>query len=355
MSNQFYQLKVKEIVRETADAITIYFENSEEKKIEYKPGQFLTFIIQSDGEEIRRAYSLCTSPFIDSNLGVTVKRVPGGKISNYLNQSLQVGDVIQVMQPIGNFTVEFNSDNERHLIFIGGGSGITPLMSLIKSTLLLEPKSKVSLIYANRDNNSIIFKNELDKLKDKYPVRFTVVHALEKHSFFWRGISGYLTKKNIEETLRKLPSLPGTEFFVCGPEPLMKVTVESLLSLKVPKEKIHKESFESQAAKEASNMPVEELIGQGVVAREVKVIYDGEEHRFIVPPDKTILETALDLDIDLPYSCQSGLCTACRGKCISGKVKMVEDEGLSEREKKEGYVLLCVGHPMSNDVVIEIG
>lgn len=354
MSNSFYKLKVKQVVKETSDAVTIYFEDPE-KKVKYKSGQFLTFIISLEGEERRRAYSLCTSPFVDDAPGVTIKRVQGGKISNYLGQSVKAGDELEVMEPLGNFTTDFDSNNERHMIFFGGGSGITPLMSLIKSTLLLEPKSKVSLIYANRDSNSIIFKNELEKLKSKFSDRFTIIHALEKTPFFWRGISGYLTPKNIEDSLKKLPSLPKFEFFVCGPEPLMKVVVDTLLSLKVPKEWIHKESFESQAAKEAANKPVEELKEEGIIAREVTIIYDGEKYKLIVPPDKTILEAALDLNIDLPYSCQSGLCTACRGKCLSGKVKMVEDQGLSEREKKEGYILNCVGHPISDDVVIEIG
>jgi ring-1,2-phenylacetyl-CoA epoxidase subunit PaaE len=135
----------------------------------------------------------------------------------------------------------------------------------------------------------------------------------------------------------------------------MNIVTDSLISFGISKENIRRESFESQAATEATNKSEEELKEEGIITREVKVIYDGDEFNFIVPPEKTILEAALDLDIDLPYSCQSGLCTACRGKCLSGKIKMVEDEGLSEREKKDGYVLLCVGHPLSKDVVIEIG
>jgi len=168
-------------------------------------------------------------------------------------------------------------------------------------------------------------------------------------------VKGLLNPTVIRDILKKLPHTPNTEFFICGPEPLMNIVTDSLIALNVSKDKIRKESFESQAVAEASNKTVEELKEEGVVTREVKVIYDGEEYQFIVPPEKSILEAALDLDIDLPYSCQSGLCTACRGKCLSGQIKMIEDEGLSDREKKEGYVLLCVGHPMSKDVVIEIG
>jgi ring-1,2-phenylacetyl-CoA epoxidase subunit PaaE len=354
MSNQFYKLKVKEIVRETADAITIYFNQPSEKKIEYKPGQFLTFQFTSDGEKIRRAYSLCTSPYIDSDFGVTVKRVQGGKVSTYLNQSLKVGDVIDVMEPLGNFTTTFNSSNQRNLIFFGGGSGITPLMSLIKTTLLLEPDSNVSLVYANRDTNSIIFKNALTDLERKYP-KFKLIHVLENPPSDFSSIKGLLNPNVIRDILKRLPQSPKTEYFICGPEPLMNIVTDTLISLSIPKDLIRRESFESSAANEASNMTEEELKEEGIITREVKVIYDGDEYNFIVPPEKTILEAALDLDIDLPYSCQSGLCTACRGKCLSGKIKMVEDEGLSEREKKEGYVLLCVGHPLTKDVVIEIG
>jgi ring-1,2-phenylacetyl-CoA epoxidase subunit PaaE len=354
MSNQFYKLKVKEIVRETADAITIYFDQPSEKKIEYKPGQFLTLQFVSEGEKIRRAYSLCTSPYIDKDFGVTVKRVQGGKVSGYLNQTLKAGDVIDVMEPLGNFTTTFGSNAQRNLVFFGGGSGITPLMSLIKTALLLEPKSSVSLVYANRDTDSIIFKASLNDLEKKYP-NFKLVHVLENPPSGFSGIKGLINPSVVREILKTLPQSSNTEYFICGPEPLMNIVTDSLISLGISKELIRRESFESQAASEAANKSEEELKEEGIITREVKVIYDGDEFNFIVPPEKTILEAALDLDIDLPYSCQSGLCTACRGKCLSGKIKMVEDEGLSEREKKEGYVLLCVGHPLTKDVVVEIG
>lgn len=355
MSNEFYKLKVKEVVKETPEAVTIYFEQPSGKQIEYKPGQFLTFQIHSEGDKLRRAYSLCTSPYIDKDLGVTVKRVPGGKISNYLNQAVKAGDTLEIMEPIGNFTTRFDKESQRHLVFMGGGSGITPLISLIKSALLLEPKTIVSLIYANKDVNSIIFKKELDKLKEQYKKNFNLIYSLDHSPFLWRGVSGLLNPAKVKDILKKLPAHNKTEYFICGPEVLMNIYYDTLMSIGVSVDSIHKESFESKSAAEASNKSEEELKEEGIITREVKVVYDGEEYNFIVPPEKSILDAALDLDIDLPYSCQSGLCTACRGKCLSGKVKMVEDEGLSDREKKEGYVLICVGHPMSSDVVIEIG
>lgn len=349
----YYDLKVKEIIQETKEAISIVFEQPA-NKISYKSGQFLTLIAPVQGKEVRRAYSLCSSPFVDADLAVTVKRVELGLMSNYLADNLKVGQTLKVMEPMGQFTTEFNTKNKRHLIMFAGGSGITPMMSIIKSTLTQEPESIVSLIYCNRDVDSIIFRDTLAKLETQYEGRLHVIHVLDNAPMNWQGYSGLLNHEMLAKLFERIPDwgIEKSTYLMCGPEGMMK-NAETLLSERnIPQGKIFKESFvQGTIDKKETEAPASDELQ----AREVTVRYDGQEFKFIVEPSNTILQTALDQGIDLPYSCQSGLCTACRGKALSGKVKLDEEEGLSQSERAEGYVLTCVGHPLTDDVVIEIG
>jgi ring-1,2-phenylacetyl-CoA epoxidase subunit PaaE len=354
--SHYHELLVKAIINETKDAISIVFEHPKSNKIKYKTGQFLTLIVPVAGKEVRRAYSLCSSPFVDEDLAVTVKRVDNGLMSNHLPDTLKVGDRVKVMEPMGQFVTEYDMSQKRHLILFAGGSGITPMMSIIKSIINQEPDSIVSLIYCNRDIDSIIFKDTLEKLQTTFEGRLHVIHVLDNAPMNWQGYSGLLNHEMLAKLVERIPDwgIEKTTYLMCGPEGMMK-NVDTLLAARgIPKEKIFKESFvQGTIDKESKKEP--EATSVEKKAREVTIRYDGEEYKVKVEPDKTILETALDMGIDLPYSCQSGLCTACRGKALSGKVKLDEEEGLSQSERDEGYVLTCVGHPMTDDVVIEIG
>ncbi|MBL7846189.1 MAG: ferredoxin--NADP reductase [Cyclobacteriaceae bacterium] len=354
-NKHYVNLTVKAIVRETKDAISIAFAQPEGRKITYKSGQFLSLIATVGGKEVRRAYSLCSSPFVDEDLVVLVKRVDDGLLSNHLFDNLKAGDVVKVMEPAGHFTTEYSKDRKRHLVMFAGGSGITPMMSHIKSTLSQEPESVVSLIYCNRNLESVIFKEELTKKEIQYEGRLHIIHVLDEAPMNWQGYSGLLNHEMLTKLFERIPNwgIEKTTYLMCGPEGMMK-NVETLLAQQqIPKEKIFKESFVTPTIdKEQKKEAVASIEKK---AHEVTVRYDGQEYKFVVQPNRTILETALDKGIDLPYSCQSGLCTACRGKAISGKVKLDEEEGLSASERAEGYVLTCVGHPMTDDVVIEIG
>lgn len=352
---RYYDLKVKDIVQETADAISIVFEQPATGKIGYKAGQFLTIITPINGKEVRRAYSLCSSPDVDEDLAVTVKRVDQGLMSNWLPDHLSKGSVVRVMEPMGQFTSAYDTSNKRHVIMFAGGSGITPMMSIIKSLLANEPNSICSLIYCNRDEHSIIFRQSLDDLQTKDEGRLHVIHILDNAPMNWQGYSGLLNHDMLTRLFERIPSWGAdkTTYLMCGPEGMMK-NVESLLRVRnIPTDRIFKESFVQgtiDKEKKAEDVPA-----AADKAREVTIRYDGQEFKVTVPPHKAILETALDAGIDLPYSCQSGLCTACRGKCLSGKVKLDEEDGLSKSEREQGYVLTCVGHPLTDDVVIEIG
>lgn len=353
---RYYDLTVKNIVQETKDTISIVFAQPE-VAIPYKSGQFLTLILPVNGKEVRRAYSLCSSPYVDQDLAVTVKRVDTGLMSNWLADYLKVGSQVKVMEPMGQFTTEFSPGRKRHLIMFAGGSGITPMMSLIKSILSQEPDSIVSLIYCNRDIDSIIFKEALEEMQTHDEGRLHIIHVLDNAPMNWQGYSGLLNHDMLTKLFERIPDwgITNTTYLMCGPEGMMN-NVESLLEMRhIPHEKIFKESFVQGTI--AKDQKKEEVVvgGEEVKTREVTIRYDGQEYKVMVPPDKGILESALDQGIDLPYSCQSGLCTACRGKALSGKVRLDEEEGLSQSERDEGYVLTCVGHPLTDDVVIEIG
>jgi ring-1,2-phenylacetyl-CoA epoxidase subunit PaaE len=350
----YFELTVREVIQETRDAITLVFNPPASGKISYKSGQFLTLLVTVNGKEVRRAYSLCSSPFVDEYPAVTVKRVENGLVSNWLPDQVKPGHTLKVMEPMGQFTTEYDQTRKRHLVMFAGGSGITPMMSIIKSILTQEPDSICSLIYCNRDIDSIIFKDALAQWETNYQGRLRVIHILDNAPMNWQGYSGLLNHDMLTKLVERIPDwgIEKTTYLMCGPEGMMK-NVEGLLAQQhIPADKIFKESF-VQGTIDKAKKP--EPATTGNTAHDVTVRYDGQEYTFRVEPNRTILETALDQGIDLPYSCQSGLCTACRGKAVSGKVKLDEEEGLSQAERNEGYVLTCVGHPLTDDVVIEIG
>jgi ring-1,2-phenylacetyl-CoA epoxidase subunit PaaE len=379
--SKYYKLRVEKVTRETPDTISIQFAQPEGARLSYKPGQFITLLISMNGEQIRRSYSMSSCPHTDDFIAVTVKRVADGKVSNYLNDTLKPGDLMEVMEPMGNFYIDAHPSKKRHVVLFGAGSGITPLISIAKTVLFAEANSQVSLVYGNRNQHSIIFRKELEEMEKQYADRFRVVHILSQPeeakkssllSTFKKVIPGlsqppaqsvasYTGRLNQSLALKILPNLPKwdadlTDYFICGPEGMMEEVKHALQIMHVPANRIHWESFVTAApAERHGTVDTESNTPQKNSAQEVTIIYEGSEYKFNVPADKTILEAALDLDIDLPYSCQSGNCTACRGKCLSGKVHLDEEDGLSEYELKEGYVLTCVGHPASGDVIIEIG
>lgn len=352
MSTRYHKLKVTNIVKETPDTISVYLQQPAQSKIAYKPGQFLTLLIPVGGETVRRSYSMSSCPHTDKELCVTVKRVANGKVSNYLNDNLKVGHELEVMEPMGSFALDLRPV-QRHVILIGAGSGITPLMSIAKAVLRMESSSIVSLLYGNRNQESIIFKNALEELQKQYTNRFRVLHILSQPNPGWTGLTGRLNRALVIKLINELPKLDvyRTDYYTCGPSGMMEEIEQALALLYVPKDKIHKESFATTT--DSTPKMMEEGDGE-VKTQVVTLIYEGNEYKVKVEPDQSILDAGLDMDIDLPYSCQSGLCTACRGKCVSGKVIMDEEDGLSEQEMKEGYVLVCVGHPLTSDVVIEI-
>lgn len=353
-TNSYLPLKVREVVRETEDTVTLYFEQPD-PILEYKPGQFLTLVMEFNGKEERRSYSLCTSPFVDPFPGISVKRVPDGLFSNFLNEKIFPGKTVNVLKPLGNFTTDFHSKNRRHFFLIAGGSGITPIMGILKTVLVNEPNSIITLIYCSRNEEQIIFRNQMSLLEKANPERLKVIHNLSQPSDSWTGLKGRLSSELLRELFLRAEYEQRYEevYFMCGPDGIMDVAQDVLNGLEIPKERIHRESFFSAAAHQAHEEALKG-INTGALSRDVTILLEGEEHQVTVNPGKTVLESGLSAGLNMPYSCQSGLCTACRGKLLSGQVKMDEDAGLSEKELAAGYVLCCVSRPLTDDIKITI-
>jgi ring-1,2-phenylacetyl-CoA epoxidase subunit PaaE len=348
--NRYTTLKIREVVPIAKEAVNLIFEKPEED-FNYQPGQFITLIDEVNGEKIRRAYSLCTSPFLDEYPAVTVKRVPNGRMSNHINSTYKAGQEVEVMKPMGMFTTTFDAQATRKAVFFGGGSGITPLMSLMRTILAKEPNSNVTLIYGNRSEEYIIFKDLLNELMSQYSGRFQVIHILEEDPNGLAAIKGRPSPGIISDLISSREHVGG-EYYICGPQPMMDVTMEGLKLAGVNESSIRMESFEAgkTSPKEIIDTPT---ASSGV--SEVTILLDGEEYVVPVKRSNAILEIAMDQGLDMPYSCQSGLCTACRGKCTEGDISIDDAEGLSQAELDEGYRLLCIGKPLTEKVRVEIG
>ena len=346
-----YFLQVKEVIKETEDAVTISFWHPLSEQIKYKAGQFVTISVpNADGKKTKRSYSMSSSPAMDTAVAVTVKRVHNGVVSNYLNENVHVGDFLEVIEPMGTFYFEPEENANRNIVLVGAGSGITPLISIAKTALKSEGNTKVFLFYGNRNEDSIIFKKALEDLEQKYAGRLIVSHILSRTTDTWVGEKGRINQANATVWMKEVGvDFKKDHFFMCGPELMMDEIKRIFDVYDVPKSNVHYERFNAPVHDEEDEKPGEELKKQTVTVK-----YDGDVHEFVVEPHQTILEAALEQDIDLPYSCQAGMCTACLGKCTSGKVNMDEEEGLTEKEITQGYVLTCVSHPMSEGVVIEI-
>lgn len=339
-------LVVDEIHHETEDTLNILLHEKDNRDLSFIPGQFLTFIFDADGKETRRGYSIWTSPDELPQVGVAIKKFKDGVSTKYLLERLKVGDVIQSLPPLGNFTVEPNKNKDRNLVMFGAGSGITPLMSHLQSVLKYEQMSKVLLLYGNRDEDSIIFKDRLEELQNEYPERLKIVHSLSRPSEDWDGPKGRIDRDKVLDLFKNYPECINkkTEYYLCGPEEMMQIIMDLLKENNVERKRIHREIYTTKILDETDEIEEKD--------REVTLILKGERHRLLVPPGEPILQVGLEQGLEIPNSCQFGNCTTCKAKLLSGKLKLVEQTALSEEELEQGYCLTCVGFPASDNVVV---
>ena len=363
MNHQFYTLKVKAVRPETEMTKTIIFEIPPTliEQFRFKAGQYLTLRFNINGQEVRRSYSICSSP-LDKDIAVTVKRLNKGLVSNYIGDKVKVGDTIEVMPPDGRFFTKLDVEQRKTYYLFGAGSGITPLMSIVKTIVEKEPMSVIFLLYGNRDEHSIIFKEELDKLQKKYAGQLYVEHTLSRPlkvkpkgfgSFFrkavvvWQGKKGRIDQEAVMKFLESNPlRSKDAEYFICGPGNMIDNVETALLSSGVDKNNIHFEHFASKLSEQ--EIAVRTPLGQKGTL--VKVHLDGELIQLNVPSNKAILDELLDNDYNPPYSCTSGTCSTCIAKLIKGKVNMNVCYALDDDEIAAGYILTCQSHPTTDEV-----
>jgi ring-1,2-phenylacetyl-CoA epoxidase subunit PaaE len=343
-------LTVKEVITETPNTKTISFWQPIHDTLKYEAGQFLTVIVTLDGVQHRRSYSMSSSPR-EPQIAITVKQLSGGLVSAYLCQNIQPGQVLEVLEPLGNFKLSTAKPTGRSAVFVAGGSGITPIYSMLCTLLAAEAQAHAYLVYGSKNEENIIFKKQLDQLEQQYPNRLKVLHVLTEPSYTWTGYKTRINQASMVIFLKQNLNVDiiNSEYYLCGPEGMMQQVENALNLFNVTSSNIFKEHFSSGIVAEHS-LENNEVLSQNYT---VTLIYEGKTYTINVAPHQTILEAGLEADIDLPYSCQAGMCTACMGLCKTGAVKMDEEDGLTDTEIAQGYVLTCVSHPHSANVVID--
>ena len=335
------RLKVEAIKREAEDTATYLLRDLSGNKINYKAGQFITLVFDHHQEELRRSYSISSSPDEDL-LAVTIKRVPNGELSRFLLIHTKVGDVWNAVEPAGRFIVS-GFEQERDIFFFAAGSGITPILSQIKYILQQEGASKLTLIYSNRNNRSILFKSELDILQQQYSQRLIIIYLLSDDA---HRLNNVIAEQLVKQYARY--NLQQALFYLCGPFEYMRMVRLTLVYMGIYIDRIRKENFVIDTVKVSEAKTA-------FAPHKVRIVFGGETHDIIAGENQSILQAALQNNIPLPYSCRVGICSTCSAKCKAGKVVMTENEVLTDADLTEGWVLTCTGYAMGDDVIIEVG
>lgn len=356
--SDFHSLRVSNVQPETDLAIRISLDVPEELRdtFRYRQGQYLTLESEIDGETVRRSYSIC-SGINDAAMQVAIKRVEGGIFSNFANDNLKPGDTVKVMPPQGSFYTELDANQNRNYLFIASGSGITPVVSNIKSILEEEPGSRVTLLFGNQRSNSIMFRESLSFLKNRYMAHFLWVNILSREDQGSDILNGRLNNRKGGELNKQLINLKSyDEYFICGPESMISEVSRGLRGVGVSEDHIHYELFAASA--EDARAVVEKHHARakeyGDQVSEVTIIMDGRGSRLDLSTNgENLLDAGINHGIDLPYSCKGGVCSTCKAKLVEGQVDMDITHGLEDGELENGFILTCQAHPISDKVVVD--
>lgn len=352
---RFHDLEVTDIHKTIRDAVVVTLKptNGSAEEFDFTQGQYLTFRRDFDGEELRRSYSICAGKD-DGILQVGIKRVDGGAFSTWANTDLKVGDVVQAMPPMGSFHTAIDPAAEKQYLGFAGGSGITPVLSILKTTLAREPHSRFTLVYANKGVNTIMFREELEDLKNLYMGRLNVIHILETDAQEIELFTGLVTQDKCAELFKHWIDIENVNTaFICGPEPMMLGIAAALRAHGLGDSQIKFELFASaqpgRAKRKTSDAGAESQANQ----TKASITMDGATQTITMPKDQSILDAALENAMDAPFACKAGVCSTCRCRVIEGDVEMVANHALEDYEVEKGYVLSCQAYPLTDTVVVD--
>jgi ring-1,2-phenylacetyl-CoA epoxidase subunit PaaE len=356
MSIHFYPLRIKKINKETDQCVSVEFEIPESlsNSFQFKQGQSLTMRTNLDGEEVRRTYSLCSSP-LDKKWKVAIKKVDGGLFSSFANDNLKEGDLLDVMEPVGKFYTDLDPSNKKNYLAFAAGSGITPVISIIKTVLKTEPQSTFTLVYGNRSRSSIIFFEELEGLKNKFIDRFSFINVLSRERTETPINFGRIDIGKLTELEKLIDYKKMDEIFICGPEEMIFCVKNFLEQKDISEKKIHFELFTTSGQKKKSGVGSQESGVKEGTQSKITVKVDGRSFDFdlSLSSNITILDAALKQGADLPFACKGGMCCTCKAKLIQGEVEMDVHWGLEHEEIEQGYILTCQSHPKTEKVVVD--
>lgn len=344
---KFHSVTVTDLHKTIRDAVVVTLKPDEGETFEFTPGQYLTFRREFDGEELRRSYSICSGK-VNGSMQVGIKRVDGGAFSTWANTELQVGEKLEVMPPMGNFFAQSEVDDPHYLAF-AAGSGITPILSILRSVLEAHETARFTLVYANRNTNSIMFREELEDLKNEYMGRFNLIHILNDGSQEIDLFGGRVDAAKCDELFANWIDLKSVSTaFICGPEAMMLTISEALQKNGLDKKQIRFELFASsqpgRAKQKATGIGKVESGAQG------RVVLNGASHALPISGETSLLDAALKADLDAPYACKAGVCSTCKCKVLSGEVEMIANHALEDYEVEAGYVLSCQSYPVTETV-----
>ena len=356
MSIHFHPLKIKEIKKETVDCVSVLFEIPGELKnnFAFQQGQSLTMRTMINGEEVRRTYSLCSSP-LDKEWRVAIKKVDGGLFSTYANDLLKKADVLEVMEPVGKFYTELDPSHKKNYLAFAAGSGITPVLSIIKTTLRTEPNSTFTLVYGNKSRASIIFFEELEGLKNKFIDRFNFINILSRERTDSTINSGRINTAKLIDLEKLIDYSRTDEVFICGPEEMIFCVKEFFLQKRISEKYIHFELFTTSGQKAQGTRHKKQGAEDSGPKSNITVKVDGRSFDFSLSlnSDIAILDAALQQGADLPYACKGGMCCTCKAKLLEGEVEMDVHWGLEHEEIEKGFILTCQSHPKTEKVVVD--
>jgi ring-1,2-phenylacetyl-CoA epoxidase subunit PaaE len=354
---RFHTLKVADVHQETADTIVVGFVIPPELQEDFRfiQGQYVTLKLHVNGEELRRSYSICSSPLDPGTLNIAVKKVTMGRASTELVEKLKPGMTLEVMAPMGHFHTLLDAAHEYHYVAFAAGSGITPILSILSTVLRTEPRSRCTLFFGNTEESRIIFRKRLAELQEHFPGRLDVHHILSKGMDEDHLFNGRITTEKARELLsRFVTGAMHKEFFICGPEQMMVNVSEALEKSGIAKKQIHVELFTTPVSPEGRKEAAHATAPSATGTSQVKVVLDGREFELVMDRSgDAVLDACIDSGLDVPYACKGAVCCTCKARVLEGQVEMAMNYALSDEEVADGYVLTCQTHPRSARVVID--